>query len=54
MGIPTATQGIDWLELLVQVAVAAIGVAIVAYLGSCGVSAAAKRARLDSAGLARQ
>src|SRR5258708_2359323 len=30
MGIPTATEGIDWLELLVQVVVAAIGVAIVA------------------------
>ncbi|MBU8810327.1 GlsB/YeaQ/YmgE family stress response membrane protein [Mycolicibacterium goodii] len=30
MGIPTATNGIDWLELLVQVVVAAIGVAIVA------------------------
>jgi uncharacterized membrane protein YeaQ/YmgE (transglycosylase-associated protein family) len=30
MGIPTDTQGVDWLELLVQVIVAAIGVAIVA------------------------
>jgi uncharacterized membrane protein YeaQ/YmgE (transglycosylase-associated protein family) len=30
LGIPTATNGIDWLELLVQVVVAAIGVAIVA------------------------
>jgi uncharacterized membrane protein YeaQ/YmgE (transglycosylase-associated protein family) len=30
MGIPTATAGIDWLELLVQVVVAAIGVGIVA------------------------
>jgi uncharacterized membrane protein YeaQ/YmgE (transglycosylase-associated protein family) len=30
MGIPTATEGIDWLELLVQVIVAAVGVAIVA------------------------
>src|SRR4051794_20260223 len=30
VGIPTATQGIDWLELLVQVVVAAIGVGIVA------------------------
>jgi uncharacterized membrane protein YeaQ/YmgE (transglycosylase-associated protein family) len=29
MGIPTATSGIDWLELLVQVIVAAIGVALV-------------------------
>ena len=32
MGIPTATSGIDWLELLVQVVVAAIGVALVAAL----------------------
>ena len=30
IGIPTATSGIDWLELLVQVIVAAIGVVIVA------------------------
>lgn len=30
LGIPTQTAGIDWLELLVQVIVAAIGVAIVA------------------------
>jgi uncharacterized membrane protein YeaQ/YmgE (transglycosylase-associated protein family) len=30
IGIPTQTSGIDWLELLVQVIVAAIGVAIVA------------------------
>lgn len=29
LGIPTATNGIDWLELLVQVVVAAIGVALV-------------------------
>jgi uncharacterized membrane protein YeaQ/YmgE (transglycosylase-associated protein family) len=29
MGIPTATAGIDWLELLVQVVVAAVGVALV-------------------------
>lgn len=29
LGIPTATSGIDWLELLVQVVVAAIGVALV-------------------------
>ena len=28
IGIPTATSGIDWLELLVQVVVAAIGVII--------------------------
>ncbi len=32
VGIPTATNGIDWLELLVQVIVAAIGVALVASL----------------------
>ena len=32
MGIPTATNGIDWLELLVQVVVAALGVALVAAL----------------------
>jgi uncharacterized membrane protein YeaQ/YmgE (transglycosylase-associated protein family) len=32
LGIPTATAGIDWLELLVQVVVAAVGVAIVAAL----------------------
>jgi uncharacterized membrane protein YeaQ/YmgE (transglycosylase-associated protein family) len=32
MGIPTATNGIDWLELLVQVIVAAVGVALVASL----------------------
>jgi uncharacterized membrane protein YeaQ/YmgE (transglycosylase-associated protein family) len=32
IGIPTATNGIDWLELLVQVIVAAIGVALVASL----------------------
>lgn len=29
VGIPTATSGIDWLELLVQVIVAALGVALV-------------------------
>jgi uncharacterized membrane protein YeaQ/YmgE (transglycosylase-associated protein family) len=29
MHIPTDTKGVDWLELLVQVVVAAIGVAIV-------------------------
>jgi uncharacterized membrane protein YeaQ/YmgE (transglycosylase-associated protein family) len=28
MGIPTATSGIDWMELLVQVIVAALGVAL--------------------------
>jgi uncharacterized membrane protein YeaQ/YmgE (transglycosylase-associated protein family) len=32
LGIPTATEGIDWLELLCQVVVAAIGVAIVSAL----------------------
>lgn len=32
IGIPTATRGVDWLELLVQVVVAVIGVAIVAAL----------------------
>lgn len=32
LGIPTATSGIDWLELAVQVVVAAIGVALVAAL----------------------
>jgi len=30
LGIPTATRGIDWLELLVQLIVAVIGVAAVA------------------------
>jgi uncharacterized membrane protein YeaQ/YmgE (transglycosylase-associated protein family) len=29
LGIPTATNGIDWLELFMQVAVAAVGVALV-------------------------
>src|SRR6187455_28342 len=29
LGIPTMTNGIDWLELLVQVIVAAVGVALV-------------------------
>jgi uncharacterized membrane protein YeaQ/YmgE (transglycosylase-associated protein family) len=32
VGIPTATRGIDWLELLVQVIVAAIGVVLVSNL----------------------
>ncbi|AQT80508.1 transglycosylase [Mycolicibacterium litorale] len=32
MGIPTATSGVDWLELLVQVVVAALGVALVSTL----------------------
>ncbi len=30
--IPTATSGIDWMELLVQVVVAAVGVALVSGL----------------------
>jgi uncharacterized membrane protein YeaQ/YmgE (transglycosylase-associated protein family) len=30
LGLPTATAGIDWIELLVQVLVAALGVAILA------------------------
>jgi uncharacterized membrane protein YeaQ/YmgE (transglycosylase-associated protein family) len=30
LGLPTETSGVDWIELLVQVVVAAIGVAIVA------------------------
>jgi len=30
IGIPTATSGIDWLELIVQVVVAAVGVILVA------------------------
>jgi uncharacterized membrane protein YeaQ/YmgE (transglycosylase-associated protein family) len=34
IGIPTQTSGIDWLELLVQVIVAAIGVVLVANLYS--------------------
>ncbi len=32
LGIPTMTNGIDWLELLVQVIVAAVGVALVSSL----------------------
>ena len=32
IGIPTVTNGVDWLELLVQVIVAALGVALVAAL----------------------
>ena len=32
IGIPTATSGIDWLELIVQVVVAAIGVVLVSNL----------------------
>ncbi|MEV0670010.1 GlsB/YeaQ/YmgE family stress response membrane protein [Mycobacterium sp. NPDC050441] len=34
VGIPTMTNGIDWLELLVQVIVAAIGVALVSAMMS--------------------
>jgi uncharacterized membrane protein YeaQ/YmgE (transglycosylase-associated protein family) len=32
LGIPTETNGVDWLELLVQVIVAALGVALAASL----------------------
>ncbi|MCK0175320.1 MULTISPECIES: GlsB/YeaQ/YmgE family stress response membrane protein [Mycobacteriaceae] len=32
IGLPTATAGIDWMELLVQVVVAALGVALVSSL----------------------
>lgn len=32
MGLPTATAGIDWIELLIQVIVAALGVALVSML----------------------
>jgi uncharacterized membrane protein YeaQ/YmgE (transglycosylase-associated protein family) len=32
IGLPTSTSGVDWLELLVQVIVAAIGVVLVANL----------------------
>jgi uncharacterized membrane protein YeaQ/YmgE (transglycosylase-associated protein family) len=32
LGIPTETNGIDWLELLCQVVVAALGVALVSAL----------------------
>jgi uncharacterized membrane protein YeaQ/YmgE (transglycosylase-associated protein family) len=32
IGIPTVTNGIDWMELLVQVVVAALGVALVSAL----------------------
>ncbi len=34
LGIATSTSGIDWLELLIQVALAAVGVALVAGMGS--------------------
>jgi hypothetical protein len=33
LGIATSTAGIDWLELLIQVALAAVGVALVAGMG---------------------
>jgi uncharacterized membrane protein YeaQ/YmgE (transglycosylase-associated protein family) len=33
LGIATETSGIDWLELLIQVALAAIGVGLVAGIG---------------------
>ena len=36
LGIATATAGIDWMELLVQVVLAAIGVGLVAGLGGRG------------------
>lgn len=32
LGIPTQTSGVDWLELLVQLVVAVVGVALVAAL----------------------
>lgn len=32
LGLPTVTNGIDWIELLVQVAVAALGVILVSSL----------------------
>jgi uncharacterized membrane protein YeaQ/YmgE (transglycosylase-associated protein family) len=34
IGIPTATKGVDWLELIVQVILAAVGVALIS--GSYG------------------
>jgi hypothetical protein len=34
LGIATATAGIDWLELLIQVALAAVGVGLVAGISS--------------------
>jgi len=47
LGIPTATSGIDWLELLVQVLVAALGVALVASLmGRRGTGVMGGRRRL--------
>lgn len=32
LGLPTATRGVDWIELLVQVVVAVVGVALVSSL----------------------
>jgi uncharacterized membrane protein YeaQ/YmgE (transglycosylase-associated protein family) len=32
LGLPTATRGVDWIELLVQVVVAMVGVALVTAL----------------------
>jgi uncharacterized membrane protein YeaQ/YmgE (transglycosylase-associated protein family) len=51
LGIPTATNGIDWLELLVQVVVAAVLVAIVSSLmgrrhGRTGVVGGRRRSSL--------
>jgi uncharacterized membrane protein YeaQ/YmgE (transglycosylase-associated protein family) len=47
MGVPTATSGIDWLELLVQVIVAALGVAlVVALMGRRGTGVMGGRRRL--------
>ncbi|MGZ6780964.1 MAG: GlsB/YeaQ/YmgE family stress response membrane protein [Mycobacterium sp.] len=46
LGIPTATNGIDWLELLVQVVVAAVLVAIVSSLmgrGRTGITGSRRR-----------
>jgi uncharacterized membrane protein YeaQ/YmgE (transglycosylase-associated protein family) len=36
LGIATETNGIDWMELLVQVLLAAVGVALVAGIGGRG------------------
>ena len=44
LGIPTVTNGIDWLELFVQVAVAAVGVALVsAMMGRRGTGVTGRR-----------
>jgi uncharacterized membrane protein YeaQ/YmgE (transglycosylase-associated protein family) len=43
MGIATATNGVDWMELLVQVVVAVIGVALVSALMSRRRSGVARR-----------